>query len=77
MRGSPWEAGEDIAKFAFDAIGNENVVLSTDFPHFDSPFPHTIDTFLSLPGISDETKRKALWDNCARLYAMKDPVPAN
>ena len=71
------EAGEDIAKFAFDAIGNENVVLSTDFPHFDSPFPHAIDTFLSLPGISDETKRKALWDNCARLYAMKDPVPAN
>ena len=40
-------------------------------------FPHAIDTFLSLPGISDETKRKALWDNCARLYAMKDPVPAN
>ena len=67
------EAGESIAKHAFAAIGNDNVVLSTDFPHLDSPFPHAIETFLGLPDISDETKRKALWDNCVWLYALNGP----
>ena len=71
------EAGESVAKHAFDAIGDDNVVFSTDFPHFDSAFPHAVDNFLALPDISEETKRKTLWDNCARLYGMeRAPVPA-
>ena len=56
------------------AIGDENIVISTDWPHDDSSYPQAIDTFLAIEGLSDESRRKILWDNCARLYNV--PVSA-
>jgi predicted TIM-barrel fold metal-dependent hydrolase len=51
-------------------FGDDNVVFSTDYPHPDSKFPHSIEKFLKLP-LTETTKRKFLWDNCARLYALE------
>ncbi len=51
-------------------FGDDNVVFSTDYPHPDSKFPHSIEKFLQLP-LSESTRRKCLWDNCARLYALE------
>ena len=42
-------------------------VFSTDYPHSDSHFPEATNLFLKLP-LSEQSKRKILWDNCARLY---------
>jgi hypothetical protein len=36
-------------------------------------FPEAIEQFLSLP-LSDEQRRKILWDNCARLYDIATPA---
>lgn len=58
---------ETPIKYAIDYIGNDNIIFSTDFPHVDAQFPHSSDHFLQLP-ISDEDKRKILWDNCANFY---------
>ncbi len=44
--------------------------FSTDYPHFDSRFPHATELFLSLEGIDAESKRKILWDNPARMYNL-------
>jgi len=44
-------------------------VFSTDYPHSDSHFPEATHLFLKLP-MSEESKRKILWDNCARLYDL-------
>jgi predicted TIM-barrel fold metal-dependent hydrolase len=55
------------------AIGSDNVVFSTDYPHTDSRYPHAIDTFLELP-LSSEGKRKILWDNCSRFYKVGLPA---
>ena len=44
-------------------------MFSTDFPHPDSKFPDSVDAFLKLP-ISEESKRKLLWDNCAAYYGL-------
>ena len=63
------EADEDIAEDVFKRIGNSCIVFSTDFPHSDSRYPHSVETFLEQP-FSDDSKRKVLWDNCARLYAF-------
>ncbi len=52
-----------------DYLGDNNVVFSTDYPHPDSKFPHAVDKFLSMP-LSDEVRRKFLWDNCVRLYNL-------
>jgi predicted TIM-barrel fold metal-dependent hydrolase len=66
------EADEAASPHYVTTFGNDNVAFSTDYPHPDSKFPNAVDRFLSLP-LSDETKRKFLWDNCARLYGIEGP----
>ncbi len=61
---------EEQLRVVIDQIGDDRIVLSTDYPHLDGLFPDAIDTFLALPGLSDESRRKILWDNCARLYGQ-------
>ena len=76
------EADEEPVKYAIDWMPNKNLVFSTDYPHGDSKYPHAVDRFLRLGdsdkeqklGVSDEDKRKILWDNCADLYGIKEPV---
>lgn len=63
----PDEAGLDGV---VEAIGDESFVVSTDWPHDDSGYPHAMDAFLALPGLSQASRRKILWDNCARLYGI-------
>lgn len=64
------EPEEELAKYVVAELGDENLVLSTDWPHDDSRFPHAIDGFLGMPDLSKDSKRKILWDNCARLYSL-------
>ena len=47
----------------------DNLVFSSDYPHVDAKFPHASEEFLKMP-LSNETKGKILWDNCARLYGF-------
>ncbi|MCH8281748.1 MAG: amidohydrolase family protein [Chloroflexi bacterium] len=51
-------------------LGDDNVVFSTDYPHPDSAFPHAVEEFLAIDGISAASQKKILWDNCARLYGL-------
>jgi predicted TIM-barrel fold metal-dependent hydrolase len=59
-----------------DLVGDDNLVVSSDFPHFDSAFPHAFEHIMAIPNVSDDSKRKILWDNCARLYGMDAAVTA-
>ena len=63
------DCDEAAVKYTIDALGSRNIVFSTDFPHSDARYPHSVDTFLELP-ISDADKQQILWDNCAALYGM-------
>jgi predicted TIM-barrel fold metal-dependent hydrolase len=63
------ECDEEPVKHVIDAIGDDRIVFSTDFPHGDSKFPEAVESFLRLP-ISEESKRKILWDNCAAYYGL-------
>jgi predicted TIM-barrel fold metal-dependent hydrolase len=49
-------------------IGDDNILISTDYPHIDAHFPHALDEFFEIPDLSETNRRKILWDNCARLY---------
>lgn len=53
-----------------DLLGDDRIVYSTDYPHGDSDYPHAVDEFIELEGVAAETKKKILWDNCARLYNL-------
>lgn len=63
------EADESLALDVMAKYGDDLVVISTDYPHPDSAFPHAMDEFFSL-GMSEEARRKVLWDNCAKLYGL-------
>jgi predicted TIM-barrel fold metal-dependent hydrolase len=65
------DADEAPAADMIHRLGDGNVVFSTDYPHPDSAFPHAVEEFLDLPGIGDRSKKKILWDNCARLYGLE------
>lgn len=68
------EADETPAKYYVQEFGDDNIVFSTDYPHGDSKYPESVETFLKLP-ISSETKRKILWDNWCKLYGLPLNTP--
>lgn len=63
------EADEDPVKYAIDFMGNDRIVFSTDYPHGDSKYPESVNRFLRID-ITDDDKRKILWDNCAHIYGL-------
>jgi predicted TIM-barrel fold metal-dependent hydrolase len=64
------DSDEKPLRQVIEAIGDDRIVVSTDYPHSDGLFPVAIHEFVALSGVSDESKRKILWDNCARLYGL-------
>jgi uncharacterized protein len=64
------EVDEWPLRSVIDLIGDDRWVISSDFPHFDSAFPEAFNRFMALEGVSDDAKRKILWDNCTALYRL-------
>ena len=64
------DADEKVLHQVVEAVCDDNIVVSTDYPHSDGLFPHAIEEFVALERVSDKTKAKVLWDNCARLYNL-------
>jgi predicted TIM-barrel fold metal-dependent hydrolase len=64
------DADEKPLRQVIEAIGDDNIVVSTDYPHSDGLFPKAIEEFVHLEGVSEKSKAKILWDNCARLYNL-------
>ena len=64
------DSDEKPLRQVIEAIGDDNIVVSTDYPHSDGLFPVAIEEFTRLAGVSDASKKKILWDNCARLYGL-------
>jgi predicted TIM-barrel fold metal-dependent hydrolase len=50
-----------------DFIGDDNLVWNTDYPHPDALDPNQVLPWFSAQPISDDSKRKILWDNAVRF----------
>jgi predicted TIM-barrel fold metal-dependent hydrolase len=50
-------------------LGDDNLVISTDYPHADSHWPDAVNHFMAVE-MPSASRRKILWDNCARLYGV-------
>ena len=62
-------------------IGMDSILWGDDYPHHEGTWPNSAEVFdRSLSGLSDDDKRKLLWDNAARLFnvdpATHDPATA-
>lgn len=64
------DVDEGLVVNVIDYLGDDNIIFSTDYPHIDSHWPHAVQSFLALQGISELSYKKILWDNCARLYNL-------
>jgi uncharacterized protein len=67
------DVDEEPAIHAVNDMGAEYFVVSSDYPHPDGAFPEALQAFFGM-ALTDEQRKKILWDNCARLYAI--PTPA-
>jgi predicted TIM-barrel fold metal-dependent hydrolase len=58
-------------KQVIEVIGDDNIVTATDFGHPEGRrYLTAVKQLLELPGVSDESKRKIMWDNALRLYPI-------
>ncbi len=52
-------------------MGDDNFIWNTDYPHPDAPDPDKVMPWFQAQPISEESKRKILWDNSVRLYGRR------
>ena len=64
--------GDELGLSAvIDILGNDRLIWNTDYPHSDAPDPDkALPDLLDQP-ISEESKRKILWDNPAALFGSR------
>jgi predicted TIM-barrel fold metal-dependent hydrolase len=67
------DVDEEPAVDVVKEMGAEYFVVSSDYPHSDGAFPEAMQQFFSLP-LTEEQRKKILWDNCARLYRIETPA---
>jgi uncharacterized protein len=61
---------EQLVTDVIKRIGDDHVVISTDYPHADSHWPNAVNHFMSVE-MPSASRKKILWDNCARLYGVE------
>ena len=70
----PARTGEELAPMFVEHVGDDYLMIATDYPHSDAidKFPDkTVGALSGNDKLSRESRRKILWDNCARLYAFQ------
>jgi predicted TIM-barrel fold metal-dependent hydrolase len=58
--------------YAIEQLGDECIVTATDFGHPEGRgYMQAIDETLALETLSDDSRRRIMWDNPARLYGLE------
>ena len=58
-------------KFTREIFGAENILWSSDYPHTDSPWPHSRDIIAqAFAGMSEQDVQKMVGGNAIRLYGL-------
>jgi predicted TIM-barrel fold metal-dependent hydrolase len=71
-----WFETSATAKLLGD-IPVDNILFETDFPHPTCLYGNVRERIdASLASVSDENRRKILWENAAGLYRVEEPSPA-
>ena len=66
------DSDESLLPFVVDAIGDDNVCFSTDYPHPDHAFEGIVAELTTREDLSEETKRKILCTNAERLFGFRE-----
>ena len=60
--------GEDMAKMVTDQLGDHVLMFGSDYPHAESRFPESVGIPAGWSRLSEEQRRKLLWDNPVRFF---------
>jgi predicted TIM-barrel fold metal-dependent hydrolase len=64
------EPEEHGIAMACEALGEDWIMYASDYPHWDSDFPHTVAPIRERADLSAETKAKILGGNALRFYGL-------
>jgi len=76
-----FELEESTLPYIVERVGAHKLLYASDYPHWDSDWPHTVRTLLEREDVSDTAKQQILADNPQRFYgftveAARPTVPA-
>lgn len=66
-----FEMEERMLPYVIQRLGADKLLFSSDYPHWDTDWPHAVKTFLSRDDVSDADKRLILCDNPQRFLGFK------
>jgi predicted TIM-barrel fold metal-dependent hydrolase len=64
------EPEEEGVRFAAEVLGPNFIMYASDYPHWDSDFPHSTRPLRERTDLTAETKTKVLGANAARFYGL-------
>lgn len=64
------ESDEKRLSLAIEELGEDRICMATDYPHFDSEFPHTVSMIREREDITKRHKDRILGENAARLLRL-------
>jgi len=65
------EPEEKTIPYVVGWIGEDNILYASDYPHWDSEWPHTVDELMKRGDIEPRLKAKILGQNALRFYDLK------
>jgi len=68
------ECGEKTIPDALRWQLEDTLLYSSDYPHWDGDWPHTVKIVRERKDLLEQTKRKMLHDNVARFYQLPDSL---
>ena len=57
-------------------LGERSLLFSSDYPHWDSPFPNSVRIVRERTDLSEALKQRVLCDNAAECYGIPARIPA-
>ena len=64
------EADEGSLTESIDQVGADHILMATDYPHFDSEYPHTVSKIQGRSDLSPKQKEMILGENAASLLKL-------
>jgi predicted TIM-barrel fold metal-dependent hydrolase len=71
-----FEVEESTLPYIAERIGVHKLLFASDYPHWDSAWPHSVEHFTGRDDLTVEQKRTILGDNPQRFYGFTARVPA-
>jgi len=68
------EPEEKTIPYVIGWVGEDNILYASDYPHWDSEWPHTVDELMRRDDLNARVKAKILGQNALRFYDLKAPV---